>query len=160
MTRVLAVTLFAFFGTAAAHAAEPPLDAQKWLRDYDAAFAAKDLARLGAFYHPDATVYEGGSINHGWADYRDNHLGPELEEMAAPRLTHSDVKLHPLGADGSAAYLASEYRLQARIKDRDVDVAGLETLVLVRSSGGRYVIRHSHTSSKRRPASPAPAPSP
>ena len=160
MIRMLVVTAsLGLAGLAAARAAEPVLDARAWLRDYDAAFAAKDLARLGAFYHPDATVYEGGSINRGWADYRENHLGPELAEMDGPRLTHGEVQLHALGADGASAYVTSEYRLQARIKDRDVDVGGLETLILVRSSGGRYVIRHSHTSSRRRPASPAPAPS-
>lgn len=161
MMRTLAVAAFlAALGTGSAPAAEPPLDIQKWARDYDAAFNAKDLGRLASFYHPDVTIYEGGSINVGWADYRDHHLGPELEEMASPRLTHTNVQLQPLDAGGSAAYVTSEYRLQARMKDRDVDAGGLETLVLVRSSGARYVIRHSHTSSRRRPASPSPAPSP
>ena len=161
MMKMIAVTAWLGFAAAAeVRAAEPALDAQKWLHDYDAAFAAGDLSRLGSFYHPEATVYEGGSVNRGWADYRDNHLGPELAEMAGARLTHTDVQLHALGTDGAAAYLTSEYRLQARMKDRDVDVGGLETLVLVRSADGRYVIRHSHTSSKRRPASPAPLPSP
>ena len=106
------------------------------------------------------TIYAGGSINAGWVDYRDNHLGPELEEMASPRLTHTNVQLHPLDAGESAAYVTSEYRLQARIKERDIDAGGLETLVLVRSPGGGYVVRHSHTSSRGRPASPTPAPSP
>ena len=160
MMRTLAVSaLIAVLGTGSARAAERPLDIQTWLRDYDTAFNGKDLARLESFYHPDVTIYEGGSINTGWADYRDHHLGPELLEMETPRLTHTNVRLHPLNAE-SAAYVTSEYRLQARIKDRDIDVGGLETLVLVRSAGGRYVIRHSHTSSKRRPASPSPAPSP
>ena len=154
------MALGAVLGGPPAPAADPSLDAQKWLRDYDAAFGGKDLVRLGSFYHPEATVYEGGSINRGWADYRDNHLGPELEEMASPQLTHTNVQLQALGTDGSAAYVTSEYRLQARIKDRDVEVGGLETLVLVRSTAGRYVIRHSHTSSRRRPASSSPAPSP
>jgi ketosteroid isomerase-like protein len=161
MMRTLAVTaLLTVLGTGSAAAAEPSLDIQKWARDYDAAFTGKDLGRLASFYHPDVTIYEGGSINVGWADYRDNHLGPELEEMASPRLTHSNVQLHPLDAGGSAAYVTSEYRLQARMKDRDIDAGGLETLVLVRSAGGRYLIRHSHTSSRRRPASPSPAPAP
>ena len=161
MMRPLAVTaLLATLGSASAPAAELPLDIQKWLRDYDTTFDGKDLGRLASFYHPDVTIYEGGSINTGWADYRDNHLGPELQEMESPRLTHTNVQLHPLDAGGSAAYVTSEYRLQARMQGRDVDAGGLETLVLVRSAGGRYVIRHSHTSSKRRPASPSPAPSP
>ena len=161
MMRTLAVTaLLTVLGTGSALAAEPPLDIQKWARDYDAAFNGKDLGRLASFYHPDVTIYEGGSINAGWVDYRDNHLGPELQEMESPRLTHTNAQLHPLDPQGSAAYVTSEYRLQARMQGRDVDAGGLETLVLVRSAGGRYVIRHSHPSSRRRPASPSPAPSP
>src|SRR3970040_2934001 len=81
MKRTLAVSaLLAVLGTGFAPGAEPPLDIQKWVRDYDAAFNGKDLGRLASFYHPDVTIYEGGSINAGWVDYRDNHLGPELEE--------------------------------------------------------------------------------
>ena len=161
MMRTLAVSAFlAVLGTGFAPAAEPPLDIQKWLLDYDTTFNRKDLGRLASFYHPDVTIYEGGSINTGWADYRDNHLGPELEEMESPRLTHTNVELHPLAPQGSAAYVTSEYRLQARMQGTHIDAGGLETLVLVRSVGGRYVIRHSHTSSKRRPASPSPAASP
>jgi hypothetical protein len=48
---------------------------------YDAAFTAKDLSKLATMYHPDVTVYEGGGINPGWADYRDRHLGPELKSF-------------------------------------------------------------------------------
>ncbi len=52
---------------------------ETWLKDYDTAFNAKDLDRLATFYHPDVTIYEGGGINTGWIDYRDNHLGRELK---------------------------------------------------------------------------------
>lgn len=43
---------------------------ETWLKGYDAAFNAKDLERLAAFYHPDVTICEGGGTNNGWADYR------------------------------------------------------------------------------------------
>ena len=38
---------------------------ETWLKGYDAAFNAKDLDKLAAFYHPDVTIYEGGGINNG-----------------------------------------------------------------------------------------------
>lgn len=136
-------------------------DIKAWLASYDAAFSAKDQTRLAAFYHPDVTIYEGGSINTGWADYRDNHLGPELAEMHAPAFSRSNVTVHMLDKGGTYAYVTSEYRLKTRLKDRDIDAAGLETLVVVKGSDGGWKIRHSHVSSRRRPApSPSPAAQP
>ena len=127
-----------------------------WLGSYDDAFNAKDLTRLAVFYHPDVTIFEGGGVNTGWADYRDHHLGPELEEMQQPAFSHSNVVVNMLDKGGHSAYVTSEYRLRARVKDRDVDASGLETLVVVRGRDGAWKIRHSHTSSRRRPSSPAP----
>ena len=129
----------------------------KWLGMYDVALKAKDLDRLASFYHPEVTIFEGGSANDGWADYRDNHLGPELRESQKLEFSHFNVKAHALGQDGRVAYVTAEYRLKAQFEDREVDAAGLETLVLVRDDKGAWRIRHSHTSSRRGPpASPAP----
>ena len=135
-------------------------DIKRWLASYDAAFASKDLARLSAFYHPDVTIYEGGGVNTGWADYRDHHLGPELEEMQSPTISHSNVTVNMLDKDGRAAYVTSEYRLKTRLKDREIDATGLETLIVVKGTDGAWKIRHSHTSSRRRPGSTSPAAAP
>ena len=152
--------LLALAVAAAVAPEDAPAGARALLAEYETAFAAKDLDRLGRLYHPEATIYEGGTIDRGWVSYRDHHLGPELREMEAPRLSHTDVTVRALGPD--AAYVAAEYRLVGRIKGRDLDAGGLETLILVRE-GGAWRIRHSHISSKRRPgsaASPAPSPHP
>lgn len=125
-----------------------------WLAEYDAAFNAKDLDRLAAFYHPDVTIYEGGGVNNGWVDYRDRHLGPELKAFENLQYSTTEVTVHLLG-DGRGAYVTAQYTLKAKMKDREVDSGGLETLVLIKSADGRWQIRHSHTSSRRRPA-PAP----
>lgn len=70
-------------GAAAAGAAQAAdaggAEIESWLKGYDAAFNARDLGKLAAFYHAEVTIYEGGGINNGWADYRDRHLGPELK---------------------------------------------------------------------------------
>lgn len=134
---------------------EPSAHIASWLQSYDAAFNAKDLGRLAAFYDPDVTIFEGGSTNDGWADYRDNHLGPELKEFEGLEFSHSRVKAHMLARDGRAAYVTAEYRLKANVEGREIDAAGLETLVLVRDEKDAWRIRHSHTSSRRKaPASP------
>jgi len=117
---------------------------------YDRAFNAKDIGRLAEFYHPDVTIIEGGHVNTGWVDYRDNHLGPELKEMADLRFLHVDVVPHVLS--DAVVYVTGEYRLKATVEGKVVESEGLETLVLLKGSDEGWKIRHSHTSSRRRPA--------
>jgi uncharacterized protein YcnI len=122
---------------------------QAWLAGYDQAFVAKDLTKLAGFYDAEVTIYEGGGINRGWADYRDNHLGPELKSFEQLQFAHSNVNVRMLAA--GVAYVTSDYTLKTIVKDRAVESGGLETLVVARASNGTWQIRHSHTSAKRRP---------
>lgn len=125
---------------------------ERWLGEYDVAFNAKDLEKLGTFYHQDVTIYEGGGVNNGWADYRDHHLGPELKAFQNLQFSHSNRKVQVLG-DGRTAYVTSNYTIKAKMGEREIDSGGLETLVLVKGADGAWKIRHSHTSSRpRRPA--------
>ncbi|MDP2389990.1 MAG: nuclear transport factor 2 family protein, partial [Acidobacteriota bacterium] len=138
---------FAFAQVSAGEAAA----VETWLKGYDAAFMAKDLDRLAAFYHPDVTIYEGTGINHGWADYRDRHLGPELKAFENLAFGHTETKV-TLMPGGESAYATSRYTITAKMGDRKLDSEGLETLILVKTPEG-WKIRHSHTSSRaRRPA--------
>ena len=120
---------------------------EAWLKGYDAAFNAKDLDKLATFYHPDVTIYEGGGINNGWADYRDRHLGPELKAFENLQFGHSNTKVTILPG-GQSAYATSEYSIKAKMGERDIDSRGLETLVLIKGPDGSWKIRHSHTSSR------------
>lgn len=124
-----------------------------WLESLDRAFVAKDLDRLATYYHPDVTIFEGGGINSGWLDYRDRHIGPEMKGYENLRFAHTSVVVHVLTAEATA-YVTSEYSLQARVAGKEIDSAGLETLVLVKSGSG-WKIRHSHSSARRRPSPPA-----
>ena len=126
---------------------------ETWLKGYDAAFIAKDLDKLAAFYHPDVTIYEGSGINNGWIDYRDRHLGPELKAFENLQFGHSNTKVAMLPG-GQSAYVTSEYSIKAKMGERELDSRGLETLVLVKGADGSWKIRHSHASSRpgRRPA--------
>lgn len=124
-----------------------------WLKEYDAAFNAKDVERLAVFYHADVTIYEGGGINNGWADYRDRHLGPELKAFENLQFGHREAKVTVLGG-GQSAYATSRYSLKAKMGDREIDSEGLATYLLVKGADGAWKIRHSHTSSRpaRRPS--------
>jgi uncharacterized protein YcnI len=124
---------------------------EAWLKGYDAAFMAKDLEKLATFYHPDVTVYEGGGINNGWADYRDHHLGPELKAFEGLQFGHRAITVSILPG-GQSAYVRSEYFLKAKMATREIDSSGLATYVLIKGADG-WKIRHSHTSS--RPLRPA-----
>src|SRR5438132_12354358 len=46
-------------------------------------FEKNDIAATTKVWANDEslTVFESGHANYGWADYRDNHLGPEMKEM-------------------------------------------------------------------------------
>ena len=138
-------------------AADEAADIQRFLTAYDEAFNSKNIDRMAVFYHPDVTIFEGGGINRGWADYRDHHLGPEMAEFIKVSFAHSNVVATILGADRKTAYVTSDYSLKVQMKEREVDAGGLETLILLKGDDGTWRIRHSHTSSRRRPA-PTPTP--
>jgi ketosteroid isomerase-like protein len=132
-----------------AHHSQASAEIVAWFAKYDEAFTARDLERLATMYHPDVTVYEGGGINTGWADYRDRHLGPELKSFNNLKFAHANVNANMVGAD--AAYVTADYSLARTVNDREVKSGGLATYILIRQNG-RWVIRHSHTSSRRVPA--------
>lgn len=145
MAVVMAVVAMGGAGMAQESADQKALSA--FFTAYDAAFNAKDLSALGAMYHPDVTVYEGGGINPGWADYRDRHLGPELKAFGNLKFSHEKVAVRMIGPD--AAYVTAEYLLDAVMDGKEIRSGGLATYVMIRE-GGQWKIRHSHTSSRRR----------
>jgi len=126
---------------------------ETWLKGYDAAFNAKDLDKLAAFYHSDVTIYEGGGINNGWIDYRDRHLGPRAEGVRESAVRAQQYE----GRDASRRAIrichvgvfdqGKDGRTGARLS-RPGDTRARQ------GADGSWKIRHSHTSSRpaRRPA--------
>ena len=150
MTRILTLAIVAAtIAVPVAHAQSANTEIVEFFKAYDAAFNAKDIGRLAAFYHLDVTIFEGGGINRGWVDYRDNHLGPELKSFENVQWAHSNIVVHVL-AD-SAAYVTADYSIKYKAGERNVDSGGIATHVLVKEQG-RWKIRHSHTAARRRPA--------
>jgi ketosteroid isomerase-like protein len=132
---MLVVLTIAILASSARIDAQTPKDeaatVEAWLKGYDAAFTAKDLDKLAAFYHPDVTIYEGGGVNNGWIDYRDHHLGPELKAFENLQFGHVNTKVSILPG-GLTAYATSEYFIKTKMGDRQIDSTGLETLVLIK----------------------------
>ena len=121
-----------------------------------AAAERNDLRALDSLYAGDSlTVVEGAGINRGWADYRDNHLGPELKEMKNFRYRPFEIQAR---VSGDLAWAMFRYALAADMEGRPIDMVGRGTAILERR-GARWVVRHTQTASRpRRPADPAMPP--
>jgi ketosteroid isomerase-like protein len=130
-----------------ASATTATLDIAAWLTSFDAAFIAKDLGKLAAFYHPDVTISEGTGFNNGWANYRDTHLGPELKSFSGLEFGHTNATVRMLG--DHVAYATSEFFLRTRMNGKPLDVIGRETLILEHADGA-WQIRHAHMSTRSR----------
>lgn len=120
-----------------------------FIKAYDAAFVAKDLAKLATMYAPETIVYEGSGINRGWKNYSETHLGPELKAFENLEFAHTNVVPHVLGPN--AAYVTADYMIKAKNGDRLLDSGGLATMVLSKDTTG-WKIRHTSTAARRRPA--------
>jgi uncharacterized protein (TIGR02246 family) len=125
----------------------PEAQVLEFFKSYDAAFNARDMNKLATLYHPDVTIFEGSGINRGWADYRDNHLGPEMKSFENLQWAHGNIVVHMLGE--SAAYVTADYSIKYKSGERSVDGGGIATHVLVKEQG-QWKIRHSQTASRRR----------
>ena len=128
---------------------EPEKELVDFVKAYDAAFLAKDLAKLATMYTPETIVYEGSGINRGWKNYSETHLGPELKSFENLEFGHTNVVPRLLGAD--AAYVTADYTIKAKMGDRTLDSGGLATFVLSKTDGA-WKIRHTSTAARRRPA--------
>jgi ketosteroid isomerase-like protein len=116
----------------------------------EALFAAAergDVVALDTLYAgDDLTVIEGAGIDRTWAHYRDHHLGPELEAFRNFRYRPSQIEPHVVGAFAWATF---RYSLQADYQGQALDHVGRGTAILERR-GDRWVVRHTHTSSRPR----------
>ncbi|MCC6430324.1 MAG: DUF4440 domain-containing protein, partial [Gemmatimonadaceae bacterium] len=111
-----------------------------------------DLTALDSLYAGDSLlVIEGAGMNRGWADYRDNHLAPELKEFRNFRYRPFEIEAR---VSGTLAWATYRYALSADVPDRKVDVVGRGTAILERR-GDRWVVRLTQTASRaRRPSDP------
>ena len=123
-----------------------------------AGFERGDLDALNRVWANDesVTVFEQGHANYGWADYRDNHLAPEMKEMKNRKYTLSDIRVKVAGATAWATF---KYAISADVGARHVEGAGLGTAVLEKR-GPDWRIVHWHTSAPRRAPVAQPTPTP
>lgn len=108
---------------------------------------AGNLAAIDTLFGTGRGVHiiEGSGVNHGWSDYRDSHLKPELDTFRNFKYTYSAVE--PV-VRGDVAWAAFRYALAADTPGGHVASEGRGTMVLEKQQG-RWVIVHMHTSGRR-----------
>lgn len=123
---------------------------RKLLTSYAEMAQAKNLSGMEALFAQDRWVHiiEGAGVNHGWADYRDRHLGPELEEAANFRMRYFAIEPQ---VRGDLAWAAFRHEVSAELRGNKIDNEGRGTAVLERRDG-RWLMVHLHTSGRRKPA--------
>jgi ketosteroid isomerase-like protein len=121
----------------------------------NAIFAAQDrgdMAALDTLYAGEAlTVIEGASINRGWTDFREHHLGPELAEMKNRHSTPAEIEVH---VSGGTAWALFRYTAKYDLPTRSVDALGRGTAIFEKVNG-KWKMRHYHAGGRaRRPTDP------
>jgi ketosteroid isomerase-like protein len=155
---IMVAALFALVGTlkvvtsnVAAHD-DAEAEVRKALLTSATSFEKNDLLAASRAWVNDESlvVFESGHANYGWADYRDNHLVPEMGEMKNTKYAFSDIKIH---LAGKTAWATFKYTIAADVMDngkqRHVDGSGLGTAILERRADGWRIV-HWHSSAPRR----------
>jgi ketosteroid isomerase-like protein len=112
---------------------------------FHAALAAGDSAAALALLAPDAEVLESGD-RETRAEYRAHHLPADIEFARAVRSERGPVRVR---VRGDVAWASTTSVTRGRFRGREVDSAGAELMVLVRTPAG-WRIAAIHWSSHRR----------
>ncbi len=132
-----------------AQAQTPDRDAVIAVVEAVAAFSqAKNLSAMDTLFASDRGIHiiEGAGVNHGWADYRDNHLGPELE--SSENFQYRFYGVEPT-VRGDVAWSSFRYDLAVDTERGHIEREGRGTAVLEKRDG-RWQIVHLHTSGRAR----------
>ena len=119
-------------------------DVVQTMNKYAAAVRSMDIDQMEKYVvtSEDFSVFEGGHINWGWPDYRNNHLAPEFKAFLEFQYNYENIKAQVMG---DMAYTTLKYNIAIKMKEREISGEGLATAVLVKQ-GGSWKIRHIHTS--------------
>lgn len=114
---------------------------------YLTAMEASDLDAAEALFASDSLIFETGGVEGTWKNYRDHHIGPELDAIESFVISRTEPT-ESKSADGSMAFVAWPIEYTIRLTDgRLIESRGTVTFVLERQEG-HYKIRHLHWSSR------------
>ncbi len=107
---------------------------------------AGDLTPLDEIYASGRGVHiiEGAGVNHGWEEYRDHHLKPELQ--AFDNFQYHFFAIEPRVKE-DFAYSAFRYELSADTESDHIEIEGRGTAILEKINE-QWKIVHLHTSGR------------
>lgn len=150
---LLLVAVFAL-PAASARAEESPKTPIEIAAAYLAAMETSDLDAAEALFAADSLIFETGGVEGTWREYRDHHIGPELDAIESFVMTHAPPTARK-SADGTMAFVAWPIEYTINLDDgRLIQSRGTVTFVL-ENHGHHFMIRHLHWSSRKRPAQSA-----
>ena len=155
MIRHLSQTLL--FATLLA-ALAAPLTAQTRTRDsaavaavverYHRALAAGDSTGALALLAPDAIILESGGVETR-SEYRSHHLAGDIEFARAIRSQRGPVRVR---VNGNVAWATSTSITEGQFRERAINSAGAELMVLTRTPRGWRISAIHWSSRTRRPS--------
>lgn len=120
-------------------------EVREWIEAYDAAFRAKNLERLAAFYAPDATILEGSEATT-WSEVQDHTIRIFFERVARLDFRHADSRVRLVDDAETVAYVSGFVQLDGSTAEGPVNSRTSETMILERKGGQGWRIRHVHRS--------------
>lgn len=114
---------------------------------YLEAMESSELDRAGALFSEHSSIFESGSQEGSWSDYREHHIGPELEHILVFQIGRGTPQVES-SEDGSMSFVAwpIEYHIELE-GGRTVDSRGTVSFVIILEEGTQR-IRHLHWSSR------------
>ena len=110
------------------------------------ALAGGERAKVLALLAPQVVIFESGGAEMSREEYASHHLAADMQFSAATRRSITDRQS---GGDDDIAWVLTRSETTGRFRDRDIDVLGVETMVLERSDDGWRIV-HIHWSSRAR----------
>lgn len=113
------------------------------VESFHAALARGDRDAALLWLAPEVVVFESGEVEMSRDEYAASHLAADIDFVAAVRTEVLDRQAQQAG---EAAWVLTRTRTTGRFHDRQVDLNGVETMVL-RRAAGQWQIVHVHWSS-------------
>lgn len=110
---------------------------------FRSALAAGDTAAVLSFLTPDVVILESGEIET-LREYRSHHLAADMDFAKALPGTRSPLRA---AVQGGVAWVSSTSSVKGTFRDRAIDSAGAELMVLTKT-GTAWKIRAIHWSSR------------
>lgn len=106
-----------------------------------------DTAGINIFLAPDLKVIEGGTVENR-QEYYSHHLAADIEFARAVKEQRTSFSYK---CEGTVAWLVSTSNSTGKFRDRDIDSAGAELLLLSRTPEGWKIRAIQWSSAKRQP---------